>query len=163
MKIQIDQSGKIEETHRETILAYSNSKIFSVKITAKSKRKLQELFREIGEPRSYVIAVFTVGIFLLIEDDLQNIDSIIIDPEYRGKEQIILKILNSLFEAHKIKEMPIIQFKSIGRLSKAHLVAIEVFRKKRPVNKILKFEDFTKTIISYHKRRPVLRLRLFSS
>lgn len=163
MKIEIDQSGKIEETHRETILAYSNSKLFSVKITAKSKRKLQELFREIGEPKSYVIAIFSVGIFLLIEDNLQNIDSIIIDSEYRGKEQNILKILDNLFEAHKIKKIPVIQFKSIGKLSKAHLVAIEVFRKKRAVNKILKFEDFANKIITYHKRRPVLRLRLLSS
>lgn len=41
MKIEIDQSGKIEDTSKHTFLAFSNSEHFVLKISGTEKRKLQ--------------------------------------------------------------------------------------------------------------------------
>ena len=44
MNIEIDQSGKVEETQHDTILAFSNGKSKAVSISARTKRKLQDVF-----------------------------------------------------------------------------------------------------------------------
>jgi len=46
MKIEIDQSGKIEETNVDTVIALSNGVKFSVRIHRRTKRRLQEEFRK---------------------------------------------------------------------------------------------------------------------
>lgn len=48
MTYQIDQSGKIEQTAQDTILAYANSTEYALRIPKKLKRKIQELFRVNG-------------------------------------------------------------------------------------------------------------------
>jgi len=50
MKIEIDQSRKVEDTNRLTIVAYSNGKAKSLMITARDKKSLQSLFRRIKHP-----------------------------------------------------------------------------------------------------------------
>ncbi|MCG2700747.1 hypothetical protein L6267_01100 [Candidatus Parcubacteria bacterium] len=66
MKIEIDQSGKIENTGKDTIIAFSNGSFGSISISAKDKREIQRIFRKIGKPRVFVYRVFAVLIFLLI-------------------------------------------------------------------------------------------------
>jgi len=44
MNIEIDQSGKVERTNQDTIVAFSNGKSSSVKITGETKRRLQGRF-----------------------------------------------------------------------------------------------------------------------
>ncbi|KKQ86638.1 MAG: hypothetical protein UT11_C0065G0006 [Berkelbacteria bacterium GW2011_GWA2_38_9] len=124
MKIEIDQSGKIEETSKLTVIAFSNHVQRSIMIKSKEKRKLQSEFRKIGKPRAFVYQTFNVMIFVLIKDYLKNIDKIIIDREYTGKETNIRFQLVSLFTKYQIKIDPkIIDFGQIGRKAKAHSVA----------------------------------------
>ena len=42
MKIEIDQSGKVEETNKPTVIGFSNSLQRTILITAKEKQKLQD-------------------------------------------------------------------------------------------------------------------------
>jgi len=63
MKIEIDQSGKIEDTSKNTIIAFSNGKFKSIFISAREKRELQKFFRRIGKPRIFVYRVFAILIF----------------------------------------------------------------------------------------------------
>lgn len=42
-----DQSGKIEQTNKNTVVAISNGKKFTVLLKAKDKRLLQDLFRKL--------------------------------------------------------------------------------------------------------------------
>lgn len=65
MSIQIDQSGKIEDTSRPTILAASNSVKFSIVLSAKEKRRLQQKFRKIGYPRLFIDYVFAALLYIL--------------------------------------------------------------------------------------------------
>ena len=61
MKIEIDQSGKIENTNKNTIIAFSDSKFKSIFISAKEKREIQKFFRRIGKPKIFIYKVFEIG------------------------------------------------------------------------------------------------------
>lgn len=61
MKYEIDQSGKIEQTNKNTVLCLSNDKWDSVLILARTKRQIQEIFRRNGQIRNYVILPFVQG------------------------------------------------------------------------------------------------------
>lgn len=157
MVIEIDQSGKIEETHRDTVLAFSNGKSYSIRIKAKTKRQLQKLFRDLNRPRFFVIYIFTYGIYFLIKDFLSEIGQINIDIEYPSKEQWTLDLLDCIFKEKQINQHPVINFKLIGRRSKAHLISIYSSRNKKAKDKIISFDDFNKMIIKNKNRRPVLK------
>lgn len=91
MQYQIDQSGKIEDTSKNTVLALANSKSFSVLITAKCKRQLQDVFRRRGQNRIFVYWTFAAGVALLLKDQLKAVNEVIIDEEYTGKDKLIKK------------------------------------------------------------------------
>jgi len=67
MKIEINQSNKIEQTNKDTIIGLSNQKAFTILINRKIKRKLQEEFRKQGKPRLFVYRTFIAGVVLLIK------------------------------------------------------------------------------------------------
>jgi len=120
-KYELDQSGKIEDTARKTVLAFSNDHLGAITLSAKDKRRLQELFREIGAPKLFIYYVFSALIILLLKP--QKISKIIIDIEYPGHE----KTIESLIAKELISE---IEWKKIGKNSTAHNVAYRVFSNK---------------------------------
>lgn len=136
MKIEIDQSGKIENTNKNTIIAFSNGKFKSVFISAKEKREIQKFFRRIGKPNIFIYKVFAVLVFLLIKSDLKVVDNIIIDEEYPGKSSLIKNLL--LQEIRRIKpdfDRENIIFQRIGKKSRAHFLAygVAVGKKKADI------------------------------
>lgn len=154
MKIEIDQSWKIEKTNKATVLAFSNKKSFALKIPSKIKRQLQEMFRRQGQPTLFVYRTFAAGIFLLIKDHLKKITYIVIDIEYPGKEPLIKEILLELLRKYKLKE-PEIAFKRIGEKPKVHYAAHNVFTGKKKADKIVSFEELRELVIKKdrgHKR-----------
>lgn len=157
MNIEIDQSGKIEETHRDAILAFSNGKSKMISISARTKRKLQDVFRQIGRPKDFIISTFTIAIFLLIKDDLKQINQIVIDIEYPGYEKLITKILDKIFLDHKVNNQPDILFSLVGRESRSHIKAITVFRKKQKADKVLTYQELHRETFNIKNRRPVLK------
>ena len=73
MNISIDQSSKIENTNKNTVIAYANSKQKSLLIKAEDKKNLQKIFRNAGKPEMFIYKTFAVLIFLLIKDDVRTI------------------------------------------------------------------------------------------
>ena len=145
MKIEIDQSGKIENTNKDTVIAFSDDNFGSLLIKAKDKREIQEIFRQAGKPRVFIYKLFTILIFLLIKNHLKKVEEIVIDEEYPGKSALIKDLL--LREIRKIRPRFLkenISFRQIGKKSKAHNIAYNTFKKKRKTDivvnkKILKF------------------------
>lgn len=135
MRYEIDQSGKIEDTARNSVLAYSNSHAGAIILISKDKRRLQERFRRCGIPRLYVDYVFSSLLVLLIKPLVQNdVRKFIVDIEYPGHTTIIGK--------HVQKLVPItIEWKLIGKGSKAHDVAYKALKKKCVVGKRAPLED----------------------
>lgn len=137
MKYQIDQSGKIENTNKDTVLCLSNNKWDAVLIKARTKRQIQEIFRRHGQIRNYVLFTFCAGLSLLIKRNIK-IKRIIIDKEYIGHEPIIEKITNEML---KDKKVPEIIFDLIGKEVMAHKRANDIASKKLKTKKTLNLEE----------------------
>jgi hypothetical protein len=127
MKYQIDQSGKIENTSKLTVVAVANGVSKSIVIKGVEKRKLISAMKSLDYPKTnYVYKIFAALMFLLIRKFNKN-EIIFIDREYPGHESVIKDILIWLF-SKKSSSLPQINFSLIGKDSPAHHLAISVFR-----------------------------------
>lgn len=97
MKIEIDQSGRVEYTSHDTVIAFSNSKKGAIIIKAKDKREIQDVFRKMGKGQLFVIRLFTILIFILLKKE-KEIDDITIDIEYPGWDAQIKIIFFLIFQ-----------------------------------------------------------------
>jgi hypothetical protein len=148
MNIEIDQSGKIEKTSKNTVIGFSNSVSKSLIIYAKDKQKLQELFREAGKHRIFVYKVFAILIFILIKDYLDDIKEIAIDEEYPGKSNLIKGYLfQEIIRIDPNFSAENIVFKIIGKKSKAHYIAYGTAIKKRAADKVVSSKNILKFIV----------------
>jgi hypothetical protein len=148
MKIYIDQSGKIEQTNRHTIVAFSNGVQKSLFISAKDKRELEAIFRQAGKPHIFVYKVFAICIYLVIQADLKKIRTIFIDREYPGQDSLIKKyILELIRHGGQSFDSDRILFTEIGKKSRAHAVAISAFREKKTANLQVKTKDVLKWVL----------------
>lgn len=123
----IDQSGKIEQTGKDTVLCLANDHWDTVMIKGKTKRQLQEIFRRHGQNRNFVLFAFCAGVSLLLKRH-PKLKSVEIDKEYFGKEAIVKKILSEMLGDRK--ELLSIGFSLIGRKVNAHKYAYLTFNKK---------------------------------
>lgn len=130
MSIQIDQSGKIEDTSKATVLAASNSQKYSVLLPAKEKRRLQEHFRLIGSPRLFIDYIFSMLLYYLILHTTST--SFTVDTEYSGHTEIIEDLLTHITE----KEVQV-TWKQIGKGSSAHDLAYKTLVGKLKPNSIV--------------------------
>ena len=144
MTYQIDQSGKIEDTAKNTILAYSNSTQKSVLISKKTKRQLQEAFRLCGYSKLFIYYIFAIGIYYLLKDFTTQ-QSITIDIEYPKKDKIILKVIGKLLNVNN-KPLHQINFSRIGNRPKVHYAAYDVFSGKKKADYILGFKEIIEAI-----------------
>src|SRR3990172_2318981 len=98
MHIEVDQSGKIEFTKEDTVLAFSDGISFSLLISATTKRACIRRLRAAGlsGPTLYT-QLFAVGLFFLLKEHLKRWTQVMIDTEYFGREpQIKEHLLNLL-------------------------------------------------------------------
>ena len=142
MRIEIDQSGKVEYTNKPTVVAYSNGRQKSILIESKDKIEIEKIFRKAGKGQVFIYKLFAVLIFLLIKSDLKKDFQIFIDREYSGKEEIIKNTLKKcVIRAGKELEMKDVHFLLVGNKSGSHKRAIEVYRKRIKPDLKVKFRD----------------------
>lgn len=129
MRVEIDQSGKLEDTNRLTVIALSTGK--TIGIIAREKQALQKYFRQINKRRQYIYKTFAILVFLIIKSG-EKLDEIVIDREYPGQEPLIKSYLLELLRSvdYPIHKRSII-FRSIGKKSMAHALAYKAFQNKR--------------------------------
>lgn len=150
MRVKVDQSSKLENTNKDTVIAYANSKQKSLVIKAHDKREIQRFFREANKPTIYVFKTFAVLIYLLIRDDLSRIDGIEIDREYPGKEWLVKQYLLQLIRRYHHSatfDKEAIDFCLVGKRHGAHKLAIEVFRQKASPDLVVSYEDVAKYLL----------------
>ena len=144
MTYQIDQSGKVEDTNKLTVVAYANGQIKSVKIGSSEKQKLLTVMRTLDHPkRNYVYKVFAALVYFLLADGA--IDSVVIDREYMGHEATIKGIVIQLLKKNG-KNIPDIQFDFIGKSSQAHKAALDVFRGDKEADLVVTAKDILKLL-----------------
>ncbi len=144
MKYQIDQSGKIEQTEKSTILACTNSSTYTILIQGRVKRRLQEAFRKSGMTKLFIYYIFAVGIFFLLQNKKQ-LSTVTIDTEYPGKERLILDLIKKISTYYKIP-LHDCNFARIGNKPKVHYAAHDVFVKKKKADKILNIYEITEVL-----------------
>ena len=141
---EIDQSGKIEQTHRHTIVAIANGKVASIKISSVEKQKLIKMILELRRPnKTYTYDIFSALIYLLLRYISPN--SVTIDKEYPGHEAGIKERLLQFFERDSLKS-PGINFGLVGKTSSAHIHGLAVFQKKKRPTLIVGSEDILKVL-----------------
>ncbi len=139
MTYEIDQSGKIEDSNKLTIVALANGKTKTLKIGAVEKQKLIKTMRILDYPRkSFIYKMFAGLVFLLLKDE--KAEDITIDKEYPGHEGLIKAIIIRLFQSTGI-EAPSISFSLVGKDCQAHKVAIETFRGIRKPDLIINAKE----------------------
>ena len=148
MKIEIDQSGKIENTSKDTVIAFSDGIRKAIRISSNDKREIQAIFRRIGKPRIFIYKLFAILIFLLIRDHLKELDEVVIDEEYSGQESLIKTYLaQEIRKAAPSFDLQLISFGRVGKKSGAHLRASQVARRKRDADMQVTTKDVLKYIL----------------
>lgn len=139
MHIQVDQSGKIENTRVPTVLAFSNHTAYTIFIPATVKRTCVHFLRaRYRQPTSLYFRIFAAGLFFLIEEWVKQLDVMLIDTEYQGKEGLIKALLLSHLERYRLDTTHLnIHFGYVGKRSPAHEVAIATFRGQRPPDRVI--------------------------
>ena len=130
MRIEVDQSGKIEQTAVNTVLAFSDGEQRTLLIPAQVKRQALVYLRGREKSRkSSVLLVFSAALFLLLKEIAEQITLVIIDREYEGHEATIRgRLLQLLREADLQVRADAIAFGSVGRKSEAHYLAWRVHK-----------------------------------
>jgi len=140
MNIEIDQSNKVEQTDKDTIIGVSNGKSFTILIDRKIKRKLQEEFRRQGKPRLFVYRTFIAGVVLALKyAQLKNLSQVIIDKEYYGKDRMLKSIFLEMWSRF-FKEIPEVSFEEIGKKSNVHNICYKIMKSGR-ADRIVRFEE----------------------
>lgn len=151
MKYQVDQSGRIEETNKNTVITCAN-KNFSqtVLIPAKVKRQLLEVFRRKGKPKLFMYRTFAAGVFFSAKKFLKKETILEIDSEYPGHEILIQDIIWEFCEKNQLPR-PRVWYKNIGREAIAHKKAYYAYKKKRGFDKVLTFEELRVLVLKLKK------------
>ena len=145
MHIEVDQSGKIEQLDKDSVIAFSNKNQYSVLIPKSIKQEIYKLYK--GKVKELRYRLFSIGIYYCLRDYIKEKKLITICCEYQGKENLIKSfLLGYIRESYPIIDAKIIRFGRLGKNSNAHAVAIDVYRGNRKPNKILSSTEVKKLL-----------------
>lgn len=147
----IDQSGKIEQTNKDTVLALSNGSQYTVLLKSADKRLLEEIFRKLlDRRRQYIYEVFAGLLYLLISN--ANVKTkVVLDNEYPGQEGLIKLLFLKFWEENQSKQPPELEYGHTGKTSNAHSIAYKTFKKKVKPNKVVEFDEISGVIFDNKK------------
>jgi hypothetical protein len=140
--VEVDQSGKIERTQVDTVLAFSDGQSYAIRIPAAVKRRVLSFLRQkprrSGNKKVVYAHLFAAALYLLLRAHLNAVDFITIDTEYTGGEEDIRRILLPLIRRVDPQYSSArIAFAQVGKKSPAHILALEVYRGTRQANHVV--------------------------
>jgi len=134
MHIEVDQSIRIDNTQKDTIIAFSNEISAAVRIPAPVKRKCLKILRSRGAgKRNIYLKLFSAALSILLRPYARQVNTITIDTEFSDKQsQQFIKtiLLKNLRRSGSKLSVDDITFSSIGKKSRAHLKAYGVHKRK---------------------------------
>ena len=141
--VAVDQSGKVENTKHDTVVAFSNGIDYSVMIPATVKRDCLTALGSWGiSDANRNALLFATMLFFLLRHYIDQLHTVVIDAEYQGQEPLIKDhLMNILRRAGYPVQRHQLTFGHIGKHAPAHKVALETFRRNRTPNLILSLED----------------------
>lgn len=144
MRIEVDMSGKIEQTDMYTVVAFSNNHQYAVLLPKELKRKLIGKYRK---EKQIILKLFVICVYYAIKDYLHQAELIVIDNEYEGKQNYIKSLLlDFIRNDYRNFDKNLIRIAHITKKSKAHEVASNVKRGFAKPQKTLLEKDIEKMI-----------------
>ena len=138
--VEVDQSGRIEEFARDTIVAVSDGFTCTVLLTAELKTDLRAALTKRGVRSKLIpVRIFVAAIMLAIYEHRHTIAFLVIDQEYTGYDNELRSLVVDRMRALGAKIDPnTVWVSRIGKKSPAHDAAIRVMREqteptKRPI------------------------------
>jgi len=143
--VEVDQSGKIEQTSWDTVLAFSDGLQRAIRIPAKAKRSVFNFLRQKYPERAglfHLLQFFAAGLYLLLHPCLDQLTSVTIDREYPGNEGYIKGVLlNYLRREDPNLSSDFVNFGRVKDGSPADELAWSVFRGKREADQVISLEE----------------------
>lgn len=148
MTIEVDQSIKVEQTFKDTVIGIAwGKKSFACVLSRQVKRRLQKDFRREGRARLFVYRTFVAAVILTVmRSEWKYVSDVIIDVEYRGQDQKLRSIFLEMW-SRVSKEVPDISFREIGKRSLAHHVCYDVMKKDREPDAILTYGEIKRLVL----------------
>ena len=145
MQVEVDQSGRVDQTNKATVLALANGMQRSILIPAGQKRKVVEVIKRRKPQWSTALVnvyIFSVLVYLLVKDHIEKLALIIIDKEFPGHEAVIKnRILTLCRRRGLVVHKDQIIFANIGKKSPAHKLAWRVYNQVVEPDKALSAHD----------------------
>ena len=140
---EVDQSGRIEFTKEDTVLALSDGGAYTILIPSIVKRSCVRALRRRGfSGPTFYVQLFAVALFFLLKGQMEEYPRVAIDVEYEGKEaQIKEHLLNLLHRDGVGIERDQIEFRHIGKKSRAHALALDTLRGLKEASRTLTEAD----------------------
>lgn len=117
-QVEIDQSGRIDQTNKPTVLAMANGTCYSIILPASQKRSVLVALRQRkpnwSAARVYT-QIFSTLLYLLLRPHIETIGLAVIDTEFPGYEGAIKERVMALCRSQGIgayKDQ--LTFKSVG-------------------------------------------------
>lgn len=152
MHIEVDMSGKIEQTDMDTVVAFSNNHQYTVLLPKELKRRLIGKYRK---ERQIILKLFVICVYYTLRDYLHQIELIIIDNEYEGKQNYVKSLLlDFIRKKYRDFDKSLIKIAHITKKSKAHEVAANIKRGFAKPQKTLSEKDIEKLIRGALSSRP---------
>lgn len=148
MQIEIDQSGKIEQTSYDTVIALTNDIKFTVVFKKKDKRIVERKFKKTKLHRLYIQIVFSTLLSIIIKKSKVK-KSVLIDTEYPGYDNFIKKFIENKLGP----KCPTIKFGFVGKESKSDVLASKVTHKKIRPNYVVSAEEIIEACLKNKKSR----------
>jgi hypothetical protein len=145
MHLDLDMSGRIEETQRPSVLAIAGSLRCSIYVPAAEKRKVIDALekRQLGWSKTRIhVLLFSTLLYLLIRDYITKVDLFTIDIEYEGFDLVIRERVVMLCRRKEITiRKDQLTFQQIGKKSPAHDLAYNVFKGRISPDRIIFAEE----------------------
>jgi serine/threonine protein kinase len=145
---EVDCAGRIDDMGLSTVLTISagyfdSSILISLNEKKKVLRLLSRKYPNWGETRKRVF-LYTILLFLLLEDYIEKFDLVLIDNEYPGYEPEIKGLLLKLLR-ETVKEVPKnrIYFKRNNRYAQSKLLASRVLNGNHSHTKVIEFSHIS--------------------
>src|SRR5215212_5215092 len=144
--VEVDQSGKIEDTKEDTVLALSNGMHWSILIPATVKRSCITKLRSRGEHgKKFYLRLFAIALYFLLQDHIEHLSHAIIDIEYTGKDaQIKRFVMNLLQRSGRKVQAGQLRFMLVGKQSAAHALAWDTLRGRRKPDRVISLVELLK-------------------
>ncbi|MBI3362751.1 MAG: hypothetical protein HY023_16745 [Chloroflexi bacterium] len=142
-EVEVDQSGRTDVLAVGTVVAFSDGLQSSLRISSKVKRECFRRLKARGVRKHLIgIKLFAAGIALILEPFLPWLTIVIIDLEYVGWEAVIKEQVVRQWRRHRPdSKIPKIEFRQIGKGSRAHDLALAVYRGEQKADREAEAEE----------------------